>query len=1406
MNPRRLDQPPCARVRPLLVSARLRPRNRPRTSRLLRAGTMSIPSRDGQPLSPGLSFLSVHGAPLEIPDHDLIRQIGAGSYGEVWLVRNVLGSYRAAKFVERSAFPEARPFEREFGGVKKFEPVSRTHPNFVNILHVGRNESRGYFYCVMELADDLASGPEIIPDKYAPRTLGGDLARRGRLPLSECLQIGLSLATALKHLHQHGLIHRDIKPSNIIFVNGVAKLADIGLVAAIDEAGTSLGTLGYVPRDEPAGPAADLYSLGMVIYEAGTGNPPSQFPELPGELAGIWDPIQFARFNEIILLDCESDPRKRFHSAEAMRAALGRCLGAGADSMSPPTDGSPPTRVAARPAQGERKLLTMLALNIAATGRPDPEALQSFMGACLDRVRPVLHRYEGAVTQMLSDGALAGFGGAVAVEDHARRATLASLEIMQKLKAARRELAAGYGFDFAVRIGLNTGLDIATRGEHGLPPAGDTVNLASRVVTLAEADQVIITQETWKIIADHFDTRPLDEQPSPGPAAGLKVYEVLGAKAPRTRIEVEAERGLTPYVGRHTEISLLRERLVQARSGRGQIVLLAGEPGMGKSRLLFEFQRSLAGTETGWLAGRSISFGAQMAYLPIIDLLRRLLGIKEGDDPATIAGCLEAEARTLGQGFEPALPFLKYLFSLHSGDDPVVGMDAQERRVKTFESLRKIILTKAGANALVVVVEDLHWADKTSEDFLVSLADSMGMAPLLLLLTYRPGYRNPFPERSFITRSMLQPLSDEESLALTARVRGEEPLPEEFQKLVVAKAEGNPFFVEEMIKSLDESGALRARKGASASSDPPLRIQVPDTIQDVIMSRIDRLEESPRTTLQLASVIGREFSVNLLETIADLNEPLADSLQKLKSLELIYERSFFPEHTCFFKHALTQEVAYNSLLLLRRKELHCLVAASLEEMHSGGLPEMYELLAYHYERGEEWERALDYLRRAAEQCRRVGAYREEALQLSRAMAMAQRLGRAELLTDLRGRRGAARVKIGMFAEAKPDLELALAELPSENCARRAELLLSLAGAYFWGLDTAGTARCSEEGHALAEKSGRADLVAEALTYLGATQQSLGNLASATTLFEDARARGGGCSSAALANYPLTLYLSGRPREALERARHAAETFQGSSDPFAASFGHPHLGLALAACGKYAEAAAVFEEAKQLSRKHEIWHFHARAIGMSVGFHLDVFDLHGYELLALETRERARSAPFRPSEVSATIDLVFNSIRRDQISQAENLAKEADGLVALVAGWHEWLWRLRMKQARAELACARQDWPSALLLASDAVSESRARGRPKYVAAGLETRAKVLAALGRTPEAIAELRAAVGLARGMGDPALFIRTATALLPLDGSDALLSETRGIARKILAALPSDEMRRNFQAAQPVRSLGPI
>jgi len=267
--------------------------------------------------------------PPQIPDHELVRRVGKGSYGEVWLAKNVMGTFRAVKVIHRETFSSDRPYEREFSGIQKFEPASRSHPGLVSILHIGRNREAGYFYYVMEVADDLTTGPNIDPDHYTPRTLGREIAQPGRLPPEACVQIGLTLAAALSHLHLRGLIHRDLKPSNIIFVHGAPKLADIGLVTDIGEKATCVGTEGYMPPEGPGNPAADLYSLGKVLYEISTGKAPDQFPELPTRLREFPEAPQLMRLNCIVLKACEPRAENRFRSAEEMRTALAELQGGG---------------------------------------------------------------------------------------------------------------------------------------------------------------------------------------------------------------------------------------------------------------------------------------------------------------------------------------------------------------------------------------------------------------------------------------------------------------------------------------------------------------------------------------------------------------------------------------------------------------------------------------------------------------------------------------------------------------------------------------------------------------------------------------------------------------------------------------------------------------------------------------------------------------------------------------------------------------------------------------------------------------------------------------------------------------------------------------------------------------------
>jgi predicted ATPase len=473
----------------------------------------------------------------------------------------------------------------------------------------------------------------------------------------------------------------------------------------------------------------------------------------------------------------------------------------------------------------------------------------------------------------------------------------------------------------------------------------------------------------------------------------VPAWEVLSGRGARTRLEIEVERGLTPFVGREREIMLLQEGYEKARSEQGQIVFIVGEPGIGKSRLLLEFHRRL-GSEATWSEGHSVSFGWSIAYHPLIDLLKRNFRIEENDSEKAIIEKIERGVLRLGDDLKPILPYLRYLLAVDPGDPTVKSMEPQLRRAEIFDGLRRLTLRAAELRPQVVVFEDLHWMDQATELYLRFITDSIPASRLLLILTYRPGYINPVAERTFQSRITLGSMSSVDSIEMTRSILAVDSLPEDLQTTIVQKAEGNPFFVEEVTKSLKEIGAIRRVQDRFVLTKPLDDVFIPDKIQDVIQARIDRLDEAPKKTLQLASVIGRKFTHRLLDRLADIRGRTETYLQELKALELIYEKDIYPELAYMFKHALTQDVAYNSLLEKRRRELHCIIGQAMEELYADRLQEHYEIIAYHYAKGEDWAKALEYNLKAAKKANQSFANREALGYFNQALEFTEKVGSA----------------------------------------------------------------------------------------------------------------------------------------------------------------------------------------------------------------------------------------------------------------------------------------------------------------------------------------------------------------------------------------------------------------------------
>ena len=886
-------------------------------------------------------------------------------------------------------------------------------------------------------------------------------------------------------------------------------------------------------------------------------------------------------------------------------------------------------------------------------------------------------------------------------------------------------------------------------------------------------------------------------------------------------------------------------------AAHGRIVSLSGEAGVGKSRLIAELKEWAIGRQLSagsgdilasadsrrlmadsplWLEGRCLEMAVTDRYSLFVDLLRHYFAWAAEEDDAGRVSRIDAALRecaaqgTLSTARADEIGLLLAdLFSLRWGDDDDLWMkntDPEQRRQQTFLAIRDFLLAVARQRPLVLVLEDLHWADSLSLDLISLLMESLAQAPLFLLCSYRPDRAHRCSRLGTIaaqkcsqsyTELRLRELTPPQSQQLVAALLGTEELPPPVKELILDRSRGNPFFMEELVHSLLETGVLYQEKGHWRVRQEAGNLRMPESIQGMILSRVDRLEPELKRVLQNAAVIGRIFHRRLLEAALEEETPLEQRLWDLEERGLIYQERVIPEEEYSFRHALLQETVYEGILRSQRAGLHQQAAEAIERLYGESLDDYSEQLAFHYERSGVDEsnqgRALGYLIRAAERAHRTAAHREEAARLAQAIAVAERLGRREQVAELRAQRGTALSRNGRWSEARAELETALAELPSNRSEVRAEILVDLASVCFWGVDGPRVRPYAREGLDQAETVHRDDLAGTALGWLAIADQMDGELRTSVNRYQQAMEKAGGFRTApVLANAPLTHYLLGAYQDALQLARQAVTIIRGMNNTSATMYALSHLGLALAATGSYAEAMTVFEEAHQFGVEFEVGHFVARATAMSAGFHLDVYDYAGHEARAEEAQELARRAGFAPSAVSAGIDLLLNYGRRGEVGRAERLVGEVAAEAAAVGGWHGWLWQLRLTQARAEIALARGDAEEAQRRADESIEQSRRRERVKYEVAGLLTRGQALAVQGKGREAICDLRHAVALARPVGDPAMFLRAASALLALDGDGDLAAEARAATKRIAAALPDEEMRRRFEAAEPVRLLGSL
>jgi class 3 adenylate cyclase/tetratricopeptide (TPR) repeat protein len=650
--------------------------------------------------------------------------------------------------------------------------------------------------------------------------------------------------------------------------------------------------------------------------------------------------------------------------------------------------------------EGERKQVTALFADLKGSmelfANRDPEEARRLLDPVLEHMMEAVHRFEGTVIHVLGDGIVALFGAPIAHEDAAVRACYAALRMQETVKAYAEGVRRSEGIPIQIRVGLNSG-EVVVRSigsdlRMDYTAVGQTTNVAARMEQMAMPGSILISADTLAMAEGFVQVKPLGAMKVKGLDAPLDVFEVTGAGTVRTRMEAAAARGLGRFVGREVELASLNRALDRARSGHGQVVALVGEPGVGKSRLFWEFIHSHR--THGWLVleGGTASYSQSSVFLPVIDLLKGYFQIEPRDEPRRIREKITGKILSLDKALEPGLPAFLTLLDVPVDDPQWQALDPPTRRQRTLNALKHLLLKESQIQPLGLALEDLHWIDSETQGLLDSLIESMPTASLLLLVNYRPEYRHSWGGKSYYTQLNIGPLPPESCEDLLLGLLGSDESLTALKQRLIEQTQGNPFFLEESVRTLAETHVLVGERAAYRLARPLATIQVPPTVQAILSARIDRLPPDEKRLLQAAAVIGVDLPFSLLEAIADVpDETLQTGLAHLQAAEFLYQTRLFPEVEYTFKHGLTYEVAYNSLLHERRRFLHARIVDVIEAIHADRLGEQVERLAYHAVRSEIAEKAVLYLSQAGARALDRSAHREAAPYFEQALAALARL-------------------------------------------------------------------------------------------------------------------------------------------------------------------------------------------------------------------------------------------------------------------------------------------------------------------------------------------------------------------------------------------------------------------------------
>jgi class 3 adenylate cyclase/tetratricopeptide (TPR) repeat protein len=738
--------------------------------------------------------------------------------------------------------------------------------------------------------------------------------------------------------------------------------------------------------------------------------------------------------------------------------------------------------------EGERKIVTALFADIQGSmdlmAELDPEEAEAVVSPALALMSDAVARYDGHVVQSTGDGVFALFGAPVAYEDHARRALHAALRMQDDIRRYAERLRLEKGTSLAIRVGLNTG-EVVVRstlhddGHADVASVGHAIGLAQRMESLADPGCVVVSERTYALTTGFFDFQPLGAARVKGVPEPVRLYQLLGIGPLRTRLERRATGGLSRFVGREPELATLGEALAGAIVGAGGAVAVVGEAGVGKSRLFHEL-KSLAGARALVLDAGCAPHAKAFSYLPVIELLRRYCDIQPDDDERRRREKVTGKVLALDRALEDTLPHLLSLLGVTDAALSLQQMAPEIRRHRTHEALTRLWLRESAERPLVVIIEDLHWLDAESEPFLVDFAAAARSAPVLLLINYRPEYR----ETWSTTRLRLEPLRPHDAKALVVALLGESVALVPVHELVLAKAEGNPFFMEEIVQALAEQGVLER--------GPLAGVRLPESVQELLAARVDRLDPPTKALLQTLAVVGRRIGSELARAVAgEPDEDLRSRLAALEAGEFLYEERSRAGMEYVFKHALTQEAAYASLLGDRRRALHERAARAIERLFATGLDDHYGAIAYHYGRSGNAEKAIEYLALAADQAASRSANAEAERHLTTAIELLVRVpespdrDRRELV--LQARLGTVLVATRGVAAPAAERAYARAEALCEEVGEAPELLTALHGLAAVYIEQGKLGRAAKLAGELLDRGGQAGdeaLVMEARRLLG----------------------------------------------------------------------------------------------------------------------------------------------------------------------------------------------------------------------------------------------------------------------------------------------------------------------------------